>query len=192
MRAARVPVVDTVVQVVGGVGDPQVQVLANRLIAGFARATGAEPAFLPAPGVLGTAAARRSLTGDPAVSTVMDVWKRLTMVLVGIGSLEPSPLLQQSGNAVSPEDLRLLRTAGAVGDICLRFFDDRGEPVLTSFDDRVVGISVEQLLTVPRRVAVAGGQRKAAAIRGALRGGWINVLVTDVATARRLIEDERP
>src|SRR3954468_22760130 len=91
MRTARSTVVDSVVQVVGGVGDPQVQMQANRLIAGFAQATGASPVFLPAPGVLGTAAARRSLTRDPAVSTVMDLWKRLTMVLVGIGSLEPSP-----------------------------------------------------------------------------------------------------
>jgi DNA-binding transcriptional regulator LsrR (DeoR family) len=187
MRTARSTVVDTVVQVVGGVGDPQVQMQANRLIAGFAQATGATPAFLPAPGVLGTAAARRSLTRDSAVSTVMDLWKQLTMVLVGIGSLEPSPLLRQSGNAVSPEDLQLLRDAGAVGDICLRFFDEHGEPVRSSFDDRVVGISVPQLLEVPRRVAVAGGERKVTAVLGALRGGWVNVLVTDVETARRLL-----
>jgi len=109
------------------------------------------------------------------------------MAIVGIGSLEPSPLLRQSGNAVSPEDLQLLRDAGAVGDICLRFFDERGIPVSSSFDDRVVGISVPQLLAVPRRVAVAGGERKEAAILGAVTGGLVNVLVTDVATARRLL-----
>jgi DNA-binding transcriptional regulator LsrR (DeoR family) len=188
MHTARSTVVDTVVQVVGGVGDPQVQVLANRLIAGFAQATGAAPAFLPAPGVLGTASARRALTRDPAVSSVMDLWRRLTMVVVGIGALEPSPLLQQSGNAVSPEDVRLLRDAGAVGDICLRYFDAAGAPVRSSFDERVVGISAAQLLAVPRRVAVAGGERKAAAILGAVRGGWVNVLVTDLATARQLLK----
>lgn len=187
MRTARTAVVDSVVQVVGGVGDPQVQVLANRLIAGFAQATGAAPVFLPAPGVLGTATARRSLTRDPAVSTVVDLWKQLTMVLVGVGSLEPSPLLQQSGNAVSPDDMQLLREAGAVGDICLRFFDAHGRPVRSTFDERVVGISVPQLLAVPRRVAVAGGERKVTALLGALRGGWANVLVTDVGTARSLL-----
>ena len=124
----------------------------------------------------------------PATLNATDpLWKRLTMAIVGIGSLEPSPLLRQSGNAVSPEDLQLLRDAGAVGDICLRFFDERGIPVSSSFDDRVVGISVPQLLAVPRRVAVAGGERKEAAILGAVTGGLVNVLVTDVATARRLL-----
>jgi DNA-binding transcriptional regulator LsrR (DeoR family) len=36
---------------------------------------------------------------------------------------------------------------------------------------------------------VAGGARKFAAIRGAVRGGWINILITDRATAVRLLLD---
>ena len=91
MRPARVPVVDTVVQVVGGVGDPRVQMEATRLIGLFASGTGASPVFMPAPGMLGTAPARNLLVADPTVSAVMDIWPGLTMVLVGIGSLEPSP-----------------------------------------------------------------------------------------------------
>jgi DNA-binding transcriptional regulator LsrR (DeoR family) len=35
-------------------------------------------------------------------------------------------------------------------------------------------------------VAFAGGAHKHAAVRGALRGGWVNVLVTDRATAEYL------
>jgi len=36
---------------------------------------------------------------------------------------------------------------------------------------------------------VAGGTDKHQAVRGALRGGWINVLITDTASARRLAEE---
>jgi DNA-binding transcriptional regulator LsrR (DeoR family) len=189
MRPARASVVDTVVQVVGGVGDPRVQMQATRLIGLFAAGTGASPVFMPAPGMLGTSSARDSLIADPTVAAVMDIWPQLTMVLVGIGSLDPSPLLRQSGNALAERDQALLRDAGAVGDICLRFFDAEGVPVRSEVDDRVIGIGAEQLRQVPRRVAVAGGARKHSAIRATLRGGWVNVLITDVDEARRLLDD---
>jgi len=187
MRPARTTVVDTVVQVVGGVGDPRVQVQANRLIATFAQCTGAHPVFMPAPGMLATVAARDSLMGDPAVTRVMDLWPRLTLALLGIGSLEPSPLLRDSGNVMAHADQQLLRDAGAVGDICLRFFDADGRPIDSAINERVIGISAEHLLAVPRRVAAAGGERKRAAIRAALLGGWINVLITDVESAKALV-----
>jgi DNA-binding transcriptional regulator LsrR (DeoR family) len=42
-------------------------------------------------------------------------------------------------------------------------------------------------MSVPRRIAVAGGIRKLAALRGALLGGWVNVLITDSVAAHELI-----
>ena len=41
-------------------------------------------------------------------------------------------------------------------------------------------------------IGIAGGARKLRAIRGAVRGGWINVLITDLATARALLEEPAP
>jgi DNA-binding transcriptional regulator LsrR (DeoR family) len=40
-------------------------------------------------------------------------------------------------------------------------------------------------------VGIAGGKRKFEAIRGALRGKLINVLITDRRTAERLLENVR-
>jgi DNA-binding transcriptional regulator LsrR (DeoR family) len=40
---------------------------------------------------------------------------------------------------------------------------------------------------VERRIGVAGGAAKLAAIRGAVRGRWINILITDVEVARALL-----
>ena len=128
---------------------------------------------------------------DPAVAGVMAGWEALTLALVGIGGLAPSALLEQSGNAICAAELEDLRTRGAVGDICFRFFDASGAAVESPLDARVLGIAADRLLAIERRIGVAGGTQKYPAIRAALRGGWINVLITDAASAQRLAE-ERP
>lgn len=105
---------------------------------------------------------------------------------MGIGSVAPSKLLASSGNIFSQLELDALRTSGAVGDICLRFFDKDGHPIMTH-DDRVISISLAQLEHIKRTVGVAGGTRKVEAIRGALNGKHINVLITDQLTAQALL-----
>jgi DNA-binding transcriptional regulator LsrR (DeoR family) len=189
MRQATGPVVTDVIQLVGGVGDPQVQIQANRLLTTFASATGATPIFLPAPGLLGSPAAQRSLMSDPAVQQVSARWSELTTALVGIGALEPSPLLAQSGNSLTEEDQKTLRRLGAVGDVCYRFFDDSGRHVESDLDQRVMGIPAAELMSIPRRIGVAGGTRKLAALKGVLLGGWVNVLITDSVAAQQLVGD---
>jgi DNA-binding transcriptional regulator LsrR (DeoR family) len=124
---------------------------------------------------------------------VKDALKRfdeVSLALVGIGSVDPSQLLALSGNVFSPEELDQLRQQGAVGDVCLRFFDVNGNPIENALDNRVIGMQLEQLRKVERSVGIAGGKRKFEAIRGALRGKLINVLITDRRTAERLIEGQ--
>lgn len=185
----RVPVAEKVIQLFGGVGHPAVQVKATRLIDLLARATGAEAVFFPSPAVLGSRAAAEQLAQDPEVKRVMRLLPSVTIALVGIGSVDPSPLLRESGSVMMTEDTQDLEAAGAVGDVCLRFFDAEGRHVSTDYDLRLVGADLEQLRVIPRRVAAAGGERKHAAIRAALLGHWVNVLITDVHTARSLLVD---
>lgn len=187
MRPFRNQVADSVVQLMGGVGDPRVQMQATRMISQLATDTHANPLILPTPGILATPEARASLMADPAVADAVECWSRLTVALLGIGTVEPSDLAEQSGNVFPEADRAELEAAGAVGDVCFRFFDAAGQIIQSQFNDRVIGIGHEQLLTVDRRIAVAGGSRKVAAIRAALRGGWVNVLVTDAPTAQRLL-----
>lgn len=179
----------SIVQVIGGVGHASVQVKATRLTERLASVTGAEPVFLPAPGLVANKIVRDSLVADPPISSVVAAWQHLTVLLIGIGSLRPSPLLQESGNTVSEEEMTRLRELGAVGDVCLRFFNAEGNLVESPLNDRVLGVSVDELRRVPRRIAVAGGERKVDAIWAALRGQWVDVLITDNWTARALLED---
>jgi DNA-binding transcriptional regulator LsrR (DeoR family) len=189
MRPRPTPVAHQVVQVIGGVGNSTSQIYATRLADRLASLTGAEAVFLPAPGLAVTPAAREILMADPHIGDVFATYGSLTMLLAGLGSLEPSPLLVQSGNAVADAEQDALRRLGAVGDICLRFFDEDGNVVKSALDERVLGIDAATLRAIPRVVGVAGGMNKYTAIRAALRGAWIDVLITDLDVARRLAEE---
>jgi DNA-binding transcriptional regulator LsrR (DeoR family) len=171
----------------GGVGNSSVQTQGNRLLTEFARLVGATTTFVPAPALVGNKTMRESLLNDAAMESIAKEWARLTMVLAGIGSLPPSPLLRASGNAADLADQDRLHAAGAVGDVCLRFFDSAGTLVPSDLDDRVVGIDADTLRRIPRRIGIAGGESKHAAIHAAVRGGWVNVLITDTGTAAALL-----
>lgn len=180
--------VESIVQVMGGIGNPDVQVKATQLTYRLARLTGGAPTFLPTPGIVSTPTAREALFEDPHVIAASQEWEQLTDVLVGIGSVAPSPLLRVSGNALREEELQLLSRLGAVGDVAMRFFDEQGDHVASELDERVIGIGIDALRRIPRRIGIAGGIRKVDAIRGAMRGAWIDVLITDRATAQALAE----
>jgi DNA-binding transcriptional regulator LsrR (DeoR family) len=181
------PRAERVVQTLGGIGNPSVQSHATQLTTRLASLTGAEAQLLPAQGVASSSAARLVMLGDVYVRAAMDQFRRMTIALVGIGSLQPSVMLANSGNAFTDEELQDLARRGAVGDICLRFFDRNGHPVQGPLDDRVIGVTLEELKRTPRVVGVAGGERKVEAIRACLSGGLVNVLITDKFTAERLL-----
>jgi len=176
-----------VVQILGGVGNPSAEVHATHLTRRFANLVGGSATLLPAPGVVGSADARRVLMKDRFVQEAAQLMNTVTLALVGIGSVEPSRMLAESGNVFSHDELETLRKQGAVGDICLRFFNSDGVPMTTPLNDRVIGMDLAQLKKSARVVGVAGGSRKMAAIRGALAGRLINVLLTDRNTADRLL-----
>jgi len=184
VRASRV------VQILGGIGSPAVQSHAQHLVIRMAQLTGAKAQFLPAPGVAGSAESREVLLDDPFVKETIDCFSEVTLALVGIGSMTPSRMLANSGNAFTRRELDELAAQGAVGDMGLRFFDPEGTPVITPLNDRVIGITLDQVRAAKRTVAVAGGPDKTAAIRGALSGGYVDVLITDYLTAERLVASQ--
>jgi DNA-binding transcriptional regulator LsrR (DeoR family) len=118
----------------------------------------------------------------------MDLFGKISLAIVGIGAVEPSAMLARSGNVFSSQELADLTDAGAVGDMSLRFFDIEGNPVKTPLDERVIGMSLEELSHIDRIIAVAGGASKTRALVGAIRSGVIDVLITDRFSAERLLQ----
>lgn len=177
---------DVVVEVLGDLGAPALQHAAAQSTERLAQLLGAEPLYLRAPGVVSDPHLREVLLAqDGHARDTLAAMDRLDVVLVGTGPADVAPPLG-GDNFFSAEQFAQARALGAVGQVCLHFIDERGELLDTPLDDLVIGVTAEQLRRTPRRLGVAGGASKAPAIRAALVGGWINVLVTDTETAQLL------
>lgn len=115
-------------------------------------------------------------------------WSQLTVALIGIGTANIADETQNFfSEYLDQETLHILKKERAVGDICVQFFDENGAPIENALRG-VIGIGLDQIKKINRVIAVAGGKDKARAILGALRGGYVDTLVTDEATASRIIK----
>jgi DNA-binding transcriptional regulator LsrR (DeoR family) len=181
-----------VVQILGGLGNPAAQTHATHLTQRLASLIGGSAILLPAPGITSSPEAKRVLMKESYVREATELFDHVDMVLVGIGAVEPSRLLASSGNVFSAQELAQLQKQGAVGDICLQFFDAAGAPVKTPLGERVIGITLPQIKKAKRVIALAGGKRKTNAILSALVGRWVNVLITDRYTAKAILDITKP
>ena len=78
---------------------------------------------------------------------------------------------------------------GAVGDILGYFFDANGEVIPEiKIHQELIGLGLSSLSTIPTIIGVAGGEEKAESIIAAMKGNYINALVTDQATAARMLQ----
>jgi len=177
-----------VVQLIGGLGEPQAESHASDIARKASLAFGGRLFVLPAPGIVADAQSKRVLEADPQIATTLAKAAKATVALVGIGSLVPEPKLLLESGLVTPHDLALLREKGAVGDVALRFFDAAGSEVTSELTDRVIGLDAAGLRGIPTIVAVATGQQKVQPILGALRSGLISVLITDTETAEAVLK----
>lgn len=151
---------------------------------------GARAYHLYVPAVVESAQVRDILLRDRSIQTAFEVAKRADKGVFGIGKMAYDATVVQAGFVTSQQIDELARE-GAVGDLAGRFFDRNGKPVYTELSDRLIALTLEEMRDISPLIVVAGGQGKAEAILGALRGGYIDVLITDERTARRVLELNR-
>ena len=109
------------------------------------------------------------------------------VALVGIGCPNSELYSLKRAGYVDEAETQHIRAAGVVGDICGHHYSLTGEWLDIDINHRAVGISLETLSNIDMVVGVAGGSRKGAAILGALRGHYINVLRTDERAAQKIL-----
>ena len=126
------------------------------------------------------------MAAEPLVAEQLEILSRANKVLFGIASLRPNASLYSDG-VFDAAALQRYFDGDAVGVLAARFIDAWGQPVAGTLDDRVIGLSLDDLLRIDLRICVAGGFDKVPAILAALRRGYANVLVTDAATARGIL-----
>jgi DNA-binding transcriptional regulator LsrR (DeoR family) len=177
-----------VVEMLGDVGNPAAQHEAALVTQQLAEIVDAQPIFLRVPGVVANKAVRDNLVkSDFHLQDALQFLDRVELALVGIGTCNIIFPLTEGDNFFTAKEFEIATNSGAVGQVNLRFIDKDGNPVKTELDDRVIGISLNQLKKASVRIGVAGGPSKNHVIRAALRGGWINTLATDVDTAKWLL-----
>lgn len=176
-----------IVQAMGNIGHEAHGIDYNEIARQAAEALSGRVYYVSAPAILGKRAgkARDFIEANPGLRHSLSLARQADVLVVGLGSLESDQLYTQAG-LIDPAELDMLR-GRAVGDICGRFFDRQGREIVTPFADRTIGIDLHDVRETQVRIGVAGGEDKVEPILGALRGEYINVLVSDEITVRRLI-----
>ena len=141
--------------------------------------------YLHAPVLVDSPDIKEAMMRAGSIRAALESAASSELAIVGIGTLDETAPLIRFGH-ISRHDRERLIAAGAVGDMCTRFFTPDGEPVHV-LDDRLIAIEWDELKRIPLVVAMAAGVDKRDAILGALRSGCINVLVTDELTARAVL-----
>ncbi len=149
----------------------------------LAEALGAQSYYLHAPLIVESEEIAQRLREERMIREVLDLARRADLLLVGIGTTESEISSLKRSGFLSEEDLAWLRGQGVVGYLCARYLGLDGRPIPTPFDQRTIGLTLEEIRQIPRVFAVAGGTLKARAILAALRSGLIDILVTDKGAA---------
>lgn len=177
-----------VVQLIGALGAHSLAYDARALVQRLSSQLDGDAVYITAPFVVENAELARCMRSSQSIREGIEAARQCNVALIGVGSTTPEHSSLYLGGHVSLAELNGLRAAGAVGDACGLHFDIEGRPVANEFHDRLIGVSYEDLLNIPTRIGVAGGPAKTEPLLGALRGGYINVLVTNSAAASELLE----
>lgn len=146
--------------------------------------------YLPVPMIVDEPMTRQYLLSDSAVAPLLEKAKQADLLLLGIGTPDPETSGLLRAGYVSADELLQIQQEGGVGDIFANFFNIQGQRCGLQLSERHVGLDLEDLNTMSKVMAVAGGKHKAAAILGALRRQCIDYLVTDEKTAHEILRLE--
>ncbi|QAY67167.1 sugar-binding transcriptional regulator [Paenibacillus protaetiae] len=176
----------SVVQLNGGVSHSEINTYAYEIAQLFGNAFHTNPYHLHLPAIVDHAIVRRTIEADRHVRNILNRGKDANIALVTVGSPTPDSVLM-AANYFTPEDVEMIRSRG-VGDICSRVIDINGNLCSSELNERTIGIELDELRHKETSILVAGGPSKIDAVLGALRGKYVNTLITDYITAQHLLE----
>ena len=161
----------------------------NEIARKFAEKFGGSYTQFLSPAVFSDKKVLEYFMNESAVNFIKDEFKKLNVIVVGMGVPDRVNHTLEKAGYISGEELKELVDKGAVGDLCLQFFDKDGNAEQFDFyNERVAAMRLEDIRRIPSKIGIAGGERKVEAVIGAIRGGYINILITDIECARQLCE----
>ena len=147
---------------------------------------GAQCYNVAAPALTDSEATRDILLQQSMVRAVFERAAKVDLALLSVGELKSPNTMIEVGLISKTEAVSLMK-AGAVGDICGHWIDNKGEIVDHPINRRAVALPLDRLKKISNIVLASGGRNKIPVLRGALQAGFVNVLVTDEQTARNVL-----
>lgn len=175
------------VQAMGNLGHEALDIDYNEITRQAAESLGGRVYYVSAPAILGNGSgtAANFIAANAMLDQALSLARTADVFVVGLGSME-TDLIYTNFGLIQEDELNNL-SGHTAGDICGRFFDINGDRRASDFEDRIVGIELEDLKRAQLSIGVAGGTDKVAPLLGAIRGQWINVVVTDEQTLHSIL-----
>jgi DNA-binding transcriptional regulator LsrR (DeoR family) len=176
-----------IVSMVGGSRNLLTDIQANILVENILNKYSGTGYFLYAPAVVDNEAIGENLKNNQETKEILQKAREVDIAFVGIGPEIEKSTLKKTGY-FTEEEIKKLKEHHSVGDVCWRFFDKNGNAAIEEMDKRTIGISLEALKKMETVVGVAGGKEKIDSILASLKGGFLDVLITDENTARKVLD----
>lgn len=176
----------TVVPLTGGVQGKHFTDV-NHLATRVAERLGGRTMLLHAPLFAESRAQRDMLLDMAPVREVLDLARKASIALVGVGSiLSPASSYYDLHPGLGPDHERLA-ASGAVGEFLAHLIRDDGKLADYALNDRLVALAPADLARCRSVIGVASGPEKVRPIRAALNGGYLKSLVLDEETANAVL-----
>ena len=143
--------------------------------------------IIPAPLIVSSRDIANQLKQEKPIQNILEIIPHSNVTVIGIGALNEHATIVNEGH-LSIEEVEVLKSKGAVGDILSQFYDINGNKLDLPLHEELISTDIDLLRSLNHVVAVAGGLDKKEAILGALNGGYIDVLITDEDVAHSLVE----
>lgn len=177
----------TVTQLMGSAIETNENTAVDETVYHFAAKLHAKASRLYAPIILSNEELRDSFIQEPYFEKSYEVIKKCDIVVVGIGTAS-----SQWKHMISLYDIadkeQTEWAKDVAGEVCTHFYNSEGAAIEPPFRNRIISILLDDYMKIPVRIGVAGGKDKTEAIAAAIKGDYINVLITDLQTARQLME----
>ena len=177
----------TIIQAIGATGTESNASASPLLAQNLAEKLGAQLQLLHAPLLVDNESVRDALLRDRHISAVLESAMQADIAFVGVGLPSPRENNLVRTGYMTDDQARDLVSIGAVGDICARYFDNSGKLLEIDHNRRVMGVSPTEMTKIRKVVGVSGGPLKGPAVLSALRGEYLDVLVTDRTAAEYVL-----
>ena len=180
------PIDMTFIQILGALNTGNPLIEGPDLVREMANCYGASYRYLYTPMIVENVHTRDLLLREPSVQSTLEAGRQADAVIIGIGARSATSSGLIWTGYLEKQELVYLRDRGAVGHMCAQHFDAEGNVLDVDFNHRVISIGIQALRNIETVIAVAGSKEKAGAILGALRGNYLDVLITDEAAAQEV------